>query len=179
MFHLSQFLRGACTAIEKSFSSDPVEDDGALGVTNNTKIHIKRILSAIKGHLSQEVLGAVFAAYLNDGGAKFVCSHDFVHVFLHQTVSLFKDEPMTGFMKTLNKNKANQEVIFNDVQLRDYLNRPKDLENLCQYEFYAKYERASSNRYIKFLNAHPLTHSHSLKRLVFDNVPTVSHRLGI
>lgn len=174
------FFREACAAVEKSFASDASLVDESDVERNNSRIQIKRILSALKGHLSLEVLGSVCAAYFNDGGPRFICSHTFTHIMLHQTVSFFKDEEMTGLMKTMSQNQEKKEkFIYNDVQLKDYIHRPVSLENMCQYDFYCHYQRVSSNRFLKFLDSHPLAHSHSLKRLIFEQVPTVSHRLGM
>lgn len=113
-------------AFQKSLSQNVRE--------TNSQESSRRILAASFAHQKHNIIGATLAAYIIRNESRFHFSHKFVWCPLHDIYTIISG-------KSVNTN-----VIFNNSSAYfknsafDYLCRPRKLEELCPFEYYAQFK---------------------------------------
>ena len=104
---------------------------------NFRKEGFKRMLAAVYSHSNSLLIAAPMAHYLTVNESRFKYSHEFVYVPL-RSIEIILSGRTTIFRLVKSKNKR---VPY--CRALDYLYRPSELENLCPFDFYQKYELIS------------------------------------
>jgi hypothetical protein len=90
----------------------------------------KAVCSSTLGHL-----------IVSNNGSRFQFLHDFTNLLVSQAIDVLEGKEGSFRIRT-NWSKARKEkVSWPDSILDDYLYRPVELEDLCYYDFVAKYEK--------------------------------------
>lgn len=112
------------------------------------------LYSALAQQAKSHSISAVRAAFVVLTGDTFLKSHDAVHVNTNVLEKLFWREDPGGMV-------WHGHVVTSTAF--DYAYRPHEVENLCAYEYFRKYERRKCLRGIRFLAGHPLHGTHSVQ----------------
>ena len=127
----------------------------------------RRILNASYAHNSVNIVGGPLASWLTRHGTRFLYSHEFVWCPTDDIYRLMRNCPIKMTLKTVGNSS------FLENSAMHYLCRPEELENLCPWEFFSKYEvcfitKENKHEMLMFLNCHPYQHpSYNAKKNVF------------
>ena len=90
----------------------------------------KAVCSSTLGHL-----------IVSSNGSRFQYSHDFANLLVSQAIDVLGGKEGNFRICTNCSKSAKEKVYWPDSILDAYICRPEDLENLCYYDFIAKYEK--------------------------------------
>ena len=126
---------------------------------------IRRLLATSFAHQSTNVIGPSLASFCTRNKTRFILSHTTVWCPLRDIRSLLYNEKITAMIKF-----SHTDAYFQCNALH-YLCRPRVLENLCPFDFYANYDviKITSNnvdkitsddndKIIPFINTHDFQH---------------------
>ena len=105
-----------------------------------------RLLTGINAALRNDIVSATMAHHLVfNEGSRFRFSHGLVPLLLSQTESLLDNANVDLVLRTTRISQT-EEVRWADCSGHDYIYRPRELEQLCFYQFLMWYERKKWTR---------------------------------
>lgn len=119
---------------EKSDDNDATET-----VSPDFAEGLKRMLSSLYGHTSNNVLSATMARKLLSHGSRFTFSHDFLNIPLKHLLDWVHDEDLEFKLKVVVNSDGDYEHV-QDMFINNIIYRPLELQHICCYDMIANYE---------------------------------------
>ena len=112
---------------------------------------LSRMLSGIGASLSRAVCSSTMANLIvSNDGARFEYSHDTTNLLVSQAEDVLDGKEGEFRIRTNVSKHTKEKVMWPDSPLDCYLNRPKELEDMCYYAFTERYEKV--NKTFKQMN---------------------------
>ena len=170
------------------------EDENTTSSRNQQKqeqCHIEglgRVITGLNALLSRDVVSSTMAHLLiSQGGERFIYSHGFSYLLLHNLENILEGKGTIGFRFRTNWNKDKKERIsWPDCSAYDYIYRPIELECMCFFEYTMWYQKVyktfkqinngniAGNLSYMFIEGHPGRHYCYLKERKVPVIPIIS-----
>ena len=120
---------------------DEESDDNNATETVSTDFAegLKRMLSSLYGHTSNNVLSATMARKLLSHGSRFTFSHDFLNIPLKHLLDWVHNEDLEFKLKVVVNSDGDYEHV-QDMFINNIIYRPLELQHICCYDMIANYE---------------------------------------